>query len=67
MKMKQPAPFRANIKPTMKADLERFAAQDGIQRGLMFDTSGNLRSEHVSATATHTWLFKTKAGKPFNW
>lgn len=50
-----------------KRDLEQLATEDGIQRGIFLDTSGNLRTERVSATATHSWLFKTKAGQPFKW
>lgn len=51
----------------MKADVEEFARKDGIQRGYFFDSSGNLRLERVSASATHTWIWKTTAGKPFEW
>lgn len=50
-----------------KQNLEQLANEDGIQRGIFFDTSGNLRTERVSATSTHSWLFKTKAGQPFRW
>lgn len=60
-------PFTTIITTKDKADLEKFASQDGIQRGIFFDTSGNRRMERVSATAIHGWLFKTKAGKPFEW
>lgn len=55
------------IRAAMERELERLATEDGQQRGMFFDTSGNLRCERVSATATHTWMFKTKAGKPFQW
>jgi len=51
----------------MKCGLEQFSAEDGVQRGAFFDTSGNFRLERVSATAMHSWLFKTKAGQPFKW
>jgi len=51
----------------MKRDLERFASEDGVQRGVFFDTSGNVRCEQVSTTSQTNWLFKTKAGKPFQW
>ncbi len=47
--------------------LEQFAKEDGIQRGIFFDTSGNLRCERVSETATHSWLRKTANGIPFVW
>lgn len=58
---------KLKLTPTIKADLERFASEDGVQRGIFFDTSGNMRVERVSATAQHLWLFKTKAGNPFEW
>lgn len=51
----------------LKDDLEALAQQDGQQRGVFFDSSGNARAEAVSETAQHSWLYKTKAGKPFKW
>jgi len=51
----------------LREDLESLAKQDGVQRGVFFDTSGNARAEAVSATAQHSWLYKTKAGQPFKW
>lgn len=47
--------------------LEDLAKEDGVQRGIFIDTSGMVRSERVSATSTHSWLYKTEAGKPFVW
>ena len=47
--------------------MEQFAREDGIQRGVFFDTSGKVRCERVSATSTASWLGKTKAGKPYEW
>jgi hypothetical protein len=38
------------LTPALKADLEAFAEFDGVQRGAFFDTSGNFRTERVSAT-----------------
>ena len=51
----------------VEQDLEKFASEDGIQRGIMCDTSGNIRTERVSVTSQATWFFKTKAGKPYQW
>lgn len=61
-------PFRTTkLTKKLKQDLEEFAAKDGLQRGAFFDTSGNFRTDAVSATSEIHWLFKTKNGKPFNW
>jgi hypothetical protein len=60
-------PFATTITEKQKADLEKFAAEDGIQRGIFFSTSGKRYSERVSSTSSTNWLFKTKAGKPFVW
>jgi hypothetical protein len=51
----------------LKNSLEDLAEEDGFQRGAFIDTSGKFRCERVSSTATHSWLFKTKAGQPFVW
>lgn len=56
-----PAP---KIRAAMERELERLAIEDGLQRGMFFDTNGKLRCERVSATAMHGWIFKTKAGQP---
>ena len=58
---------RAKLTKAVKDGMEQFAAEDGIQRGAFFDTCGNLRFERVSKTSAHAWLFKTKAGQPFEW
>lgn len=56
-----------NQSTMMQRELEKLAVEDGQQRGMFFDTSGKLHCEHVSATATHAWIFKTTAGQPFQW
>lgn len=55
------------IRKAMERELEKFAAEDGIQRGMFIDTSGKLRCERVTATSQISWLYKTIAGKPYSW
>jgi hypothetical protein len=65
--MKQRKPFKTTITDKDKAALEQLAAEDGIQRGIFFSTSGKRYTEQVSSTSSTHWLFKTTAGKPFRW
>jgi hypothetical protein len=66
--IEQTRPFQACISESLKVDLETMAMGDGVQRGIMFDTSGKCRVSFVSATATNQgWVFKTIHGQPFKW
>lgn len=65
--MKRDKPFKTTITDKDKAALEKLAAEDGVQRGIFFSTSGRKYSERVSSTSSTNWLFKTTAGKPFIW
>jgi len=67
MKQKADKPFRTTITDKDKAALEKLAAEDGVQRGIFFSTSGKRCAERVSSTSSTNWLFKTTAGKPFIW
>lgn len=58
---------QALISEADKADLEKFAQEDGWQRGFFFTTAGKCKIEIVRTTAHYPYLFKTKAGKPYAW
>lgn len=60
-------PLKMKITPALKADLERLAKEDGVQRGVHVDSAGNMLDGKVSVGARGTWLFKTTNGKPFEW
>ncbi len=58
-KITQNRPFRCVIPKSVKSGLQQMAKQDGVQRGIFFDTSGRVQCERVNPAAKYNYLFKT--------